>query len=174
MSQPPSVHVQPLAPLLRVLRTCRRNDLLVISADGEVDLSSAGLLRRALWQDLPQHTVLDLSGVSFMAAAGLRVLEEAAERAHLERRRIAVVATTRPVTRLLRLAGFDRIPVYSRLADAVRELPSWPVAEPLLWHSIEERGRLAPRGLDQGSAEVSRKARRWTTGRTTFPRPCSS
>ncbi len=153
MPQPPSVHVHPSAPILRVLRTCRRNDLLVITADGEIDLASAGLLRRALWQDLPRHTVLDLSGVSFMAAAGLRVLEEAAERAHLERRKVAVVARTHPAARVLRLAGFDRMPIYPRLADAVRELPAWPTAGPLLWRSADERGKLAPRGVDQGSAE---------------------
>jgi anti-anti-sigma factor len=111
---------------LKIQRRPCRPGLLVITAEGELDLSSAGLLRRALWQELSWCTVLDLSGVSFMAASALRVLDEAAERARLERRRAGIVAATSPVTRVLQLSGFDRMPVYSRLADAVRELPAAP------------------------------------------------
>ncbi len=109
--------------LLRVEQRPWRENLLVITVDGELDLSSAGQLERVLWQDLPRCTVLDLSGVTFLGATGFRPLENAADRAHLEHRRIGVVASTRPILRVLRMFGLDtRLPIYARLADAVREL----------------------------------------------------
>lgn len=101
-----------------------RPDLLVIAAVGEIDLLSARSLQRALWQDMPAATVVDLSEVTFLSGAGLRVLEKAADRAHAERRRLGIVGATRPVVRLLRLIGLEsRLPLYRALSDAVREVP---------------------------------------------------
>ncbi|WP_410657021.1 STAS domain-containing protein [Amycolatopsis sp. lyj-112] len=114
----------PADALLQVRRTRWSEDLLVVSAAGEIDLATAGHLERALWDDLPAATVLDLTDVSFLGVAGLRVLEAAANRAHVERRTVGIVASTRLVMRLLRLFDVDvRIPVYRYLPDAVRELP---------------------------------------------------
>ncbi|MFG1644275.1 STAS domain-containing protein, partial [Amycolatopsis sp. NPDC049252] len=73
----------PLGEPLRVRRHHGGAGLLVITAEGELDLVGAQVLERALAEDLPRHTVLDLSGVTFLAAAGLQVLVNAA--AHAER-----------------------------------------------------------------------------------------
>jgi anti-anti-sigma factor len=114
----------PAEQLLRVRRTRWSEDLLVVSAEGEIDLATAGQLEAALRGDLPANTVLDLTDVTFLGVAGLRVIESAAARAHVERRRTGVVADTRPVLRLLHLFGVEvRIPVYRFLTDAVREMP---------------------------------------------------
>ncbi|WP_236725411.1 STAS domain-containing protein [Amycolatopsis orientalis] len=109
---------------MQVRRTRWNDDVLVISADGEIDLATAGRLERELRHDLPVTTVVDLTGVTFLGVAGLRVIESAAARARTERRAVGVVACTRPVLRLLQLFGVDaHIPVYQYLANAIREVP---------------------------------------------------
>ncbi len=110
--------------LLRVDRIRWSEDLLVVSAVGEIDLATAGRLEDELRSDLPAATVLDLTDVAFMGVAGLRVVEAAAARAQSERRWIGVVASSRPVLRLLQLFGVDiRVPVYRHLAQAVQAVP---------------------------------------------------
>ncbi|OXM45803.1 STAS domain-containing protein [Amycolatopsis alba] len=116
--RPPGEH------LLRVQRTRWSEDLLIVSAAGEIDLATAGRLEGALWGELPSATVLDLTEVSFLGVAGLRVIESAAARARTERRTTGVVADTRPVLRLLHLFGVEaHIPVYRYLDNAIREVP---------------------------------------------------
>ncbi len=110
--------------LLRVRRTRWSENLLVVTAAGEIDLATAGRLEHALRGDLPAATVLDLTEVTFLGVAGLRVIETAAARGHAEHRTTGVVASTRPVLRLLQLFGVDaHIPVYRHLATALREVP---------------------------------------------------
>ncbi|MEU3626804.1 two-component system response regulator [Amycolatopsis coloradensis] len=110
--------------LLEVRRTRWSEDLLIVSAAGEIDLATAGRLEHALRGDPPAITVLDLSEVTFLGVAGLRVIESAAARAHAEHRTVGVVASTRPVLRLLHLFGIDvHIPVYRHLANALHEVP---------------------------------------------------
>ncbi|MEV4057064.1 STAS domain-containing protein [Amycolatopsis sp. NPDC049688] len=113
--------------VLTVRRIPWRHDLAIISAAGEVDARSVRLLHRALWQDLPACLVLNLSEVTYFAAAGVRALEGAVSRACAERRRIGIVAATRAVLVPLRISGIDtRAGVYPILADALREVPLSP------------------------------------------------
>ncbi|AUI60326.1 hypothetical protein B1H26_24045 [Amycolatopsis sp. BJA-103] len=98
-------------------------DLLIFAVSGELDVITSPLLQRNLNQPLPASTVIDLAGVTFLGAAGLRVLETASARARAERRRIGLVTARSSVLRILRLFAVDvRMPVYPRLADAVREM----------------------------------------------------
>ncbi|MBB5857810.1 STAS domain-containing protein [Amycolatopsis umgeniensis] len=116
--RPPEEH------LLQVRWTRWSEDLLVVSATGEIDLATAGRLEHALCGDLPAATVLDLTEVAFLGVAGLRVIETAAARARAEHRTTGIVASTRPVLRLLHLFGVDaHIPVFQHLATAIREVP---------------------------------------------------
>jgi anti-anti-sigma factor len=109
---------------MRVHRTRWSDDLLVVSAGGEIDLATAGRLERALRGPLPAATVLDLTDVTFLGVAGLRVIESSAARARSERRATGVVACTHPVLRLLHLFGVDaHIPLYRNLTTAIREVP---------------------------------------------------
>ncbi|KZB88650.1 STAS domain-containing protein [Amycolatopsis regifaucium] len=110
--------------LMRVRRIRWSDDLLVVSAAGEIDLATAGRLERALRGSLPATTIIDLTEVTFLGVAGLRVIESSAARARTERRATGVVACTHPVLRLLHLFGVDaHIPLYRHLAAAVREVP---------------------------------------------------
>jgi anti-anti-sigma factor len=107
-------------PRLLVRQTEARAGVLVVAAAGTVDGTTAWLLQRALWRDLPATTVIDLSDVRVLSIAGVRVLEGAAARARAEQRRIVLVARSFSVTRVLRLFALDvRVPVYARLSDAV-------------------------------------------------------
>jgi anti-anti-sigma factor len=111
------------AQMLTVLRGPNHGDLAVITVTGEIDVTSVGLLERTLWVGPPSGVVLDLSGVTFLAAAGLGMLVRAAERARAERQAFGIVAVTRPVLRVLRLTGLDTaLPVFAYVSDAVREL----------------------------------------------------
>ncbi|WP_165436120.1 STAS domain-containing protein [Amycolatopsis suaedae] len=111
------------------VRQLRDEDILIISAAGEIDLVSLPSLRRAFEQPLPAVTICDLTEVTFMGVAGLGVLAAAATEADLERRRFGVVASTRCVTRLVTLFGLDRrFPVHARLPEAVDRLNTRPHA----------------------------------------------
>ncbi|MFD6072262.1 STAS domain-containing protein [Amycolatopsis lurida] len=98
--------------------------LLILTVTGELDATTAPLLRRHLAGNLPDHTVIDLSRVTFLGVAGLQVLEAAALAGH-ERRRLALVTSSPTDLRILRLFGLDvRVTVYPRLSDAIRAISS--------------------------------------------------
>ncbi len=68
----------------------------------------------------PSRIVCDLTGVTFLGAAGLSVIAEAIDRAGDGAVGLWLVADTRPVRRVLHLAGLDRcVAVAARLSDAV-------------------------------------------------------
>jgi anti-anti-sigma factor len=83
-----------------------------LSLVGELDLVSAPILQAAFdrLESAPVALiVVDLRRLSFMDAAGLRVLAEAHKRARRGRWRLVVVRGPRPVQRLLELTGFDNL-----------------------------------------------------------------
>jgi len=97
-----------------------RPGVLVVSAVGEVDVLTVRTLTDVLSIDLPATTVLDLSDVTLLSAAALRVLHDAADRAVKEHRRLRVVAVNSCVLHLLRLAELDlRVPVYPSVREAL-------------------------------------------------------
>lgn len=115
---------QEAAKILSVERDEVRPGLLVISAAGEIDALSVRLLQHATWRDLAPVTVVDLSRVTFLAAAGLRVLGQAAQRAHAERRRLCLVTPAHPASVvLLTFWNDDRVFLHASLAEALRANP---------------------------------------------------
>jgi anti-anti-sigma factor len=83
-----------------------------LSLVGELDLVSAPILRDGFDRMESASVgmiVVDLRRLSFMDAAGLRVLAEADERAQRGRWSLAVVRGPRPVQRVLELTGFDKL-----------------------------------------------------------------
>lgn len=86
----------------------RHGRAIVVSASGDVDLASAGLLREALDRsrsDDAAPVVLDLSAVPFMDSSGLAVVMGAAD--HLGQRLFVVLAEGSPVAKLFALTGVD-------------------------------------------------------------------
>jgi anti-anti-sigma factor len=115
---------QAAAKILVVGRDVVRPGLLVVSAAGEIDALSVRLLQHATERDLAPITVVDLSRVTFLAAAGLRALAQAAQRAHAGQRRLCLVAPPHPVSVvLLTFWNDDRVVLYPTLAEALRANP---------------------------------------------------
>lgn len=109
-------------PVLRVESRQVRVGLEVMALVGEIDLATAPILRRALADCETRRVarvVVDTSGVSFLSAAGVGVLAEAAWRARGQQWHMSVV-TGRVVRRVLELIGDgDRLVTYVSLAEAL-------------------------------------------------------
>ncbi|HEV7651561.1 MAG TPA: STAS domain-containing protein [Actinophytocola sp.] len=108
-------------------RTPYRDDLYVVTVTGELDMKTAPQLAEALGGDIPPVLVADLTRVTFLSAAGLRVLVAAAARAHENRCCVGLVADGVLALRVLRMSGVAAsIPTFESLSDAVRELAPRP------------------------------------------------
>jgi anti-anti-sigma factor len=114
-------------PPLRTRRTRYRDDLVVVTVAGDLDMETAPRLARALDGEIPPVLVADLTKVTLLSAAGLRVLADAAERAREHRSRLGLVAVGALAMRVLRMSGVAAsIPTFESLSDAVRELAPRP------------------------------------------------
>ncbi|MFJ1767242.1 STAS domain-containing protein [Amycolatopsis sp. NPDC088138] len=98
---------------------------LVVAVDGDVDLSTAPMLRHALGEALgraPRRIVVDLSLVRFLNTAGLEVLLDAHRRAGQDTD-LRLVATTRATWRPLQLTRtHERLVIHASLATAIAAL----------------------------------------------------
>lgn len=84
----------------------------VLRCSGEIDMTSAAVLREAIGGLLdrrPPALVIDLTGVGFFGSTGISALVAAQERADRGGVLLVVVATTRPVLRPLQVTAVDRI-----------------------------------------------------------------
>ena len=102
--------------------------VLVVAPTGEVDVSSAGVLRRAAREAVdtaPRSVVVDLSGLTFCGSTGLVTLLEARE--HADRRGVGFgTAGGRPIMRrVLDISGFGPVLRHrDTLADALAAVGS--------------------------------------------------
>jgi len=86
------------------LRIDRGPDGLVLS--GEIDAHTATLLREALFPaPLVGDLRIDMSQVTFIDSSGLRVVLEAHQAFESDSRRLVLVAPSRPVARVIAVAG---------------------------------------------------------------------
>lgn len=135
----PTIRHRAKAPVVTVRATQPEpsaGDLLVVTAApagqavtvlrvaGEIDLTTVDALRQQLTEHLtaPERAVvLDFTGVTFLAACGLRVLVETTERAHTSGVALRLVAgEARAVLRALEVTGLaDEIPRADTVTDAV-------------------------------------------------------
>ena len=102
-------------------------ETVVLAVSGELDVASAPMLRahvRFALGGRPARLVIDLAGLRFCDAAGLSVLAMAQNAATRDGASLALAAVPRPVTRLLRMTGMNRIlDVYPSVAAATMRLP---------------------------------------------------
>jgi anti-sigma B factor antagonist len=108
--------------LVDVSARCVSSGVAVVQVRGEVDLSTAPVLRAELDHQLDQRPtmlVLDLTGVTFFGASGVRVLLEARWQAALTAIPVRLVHTTRAVSRPLDVLHLNYLfPAYPTLAHA--------------------------------------------------------
>lgn len=100
--------VPEVTDILRFSVWCPRRDIAMVLVDGEIDLRTAPSFRDQLFRSLaagPVMVVLDLSPVTFLGAAGLRVLVDAQTQAEKTRRRMVLITEARCVDRALEVTG---------------------------------------------------------------------
>ncbi len=99
--------------------------VVVLRVVGEVDLATVGWLREHLHKYLSSDyrgVILDCTKVSFLAACGIGLLVEIAERARAEGMALRLVAQTPLVLRALEVALADQlVPRAATVAEAVAE-----------------------------------------------------
>ncbi|TDV36025.1 STAS domain-containing protein [Actinophytocola oryzae] len=106
------------------VKVVRHNpDLYVCRVAGEVDLLTVPTLVNVL-DDLREReapaVVVDLTGVTYCAAAGVRALLDATETARAAGQRLAVVIASLTVARVLKATDtIDGIENYSNLSEAM-------------------------------------------------------
>jgi anti-sigma B factor antagonist len=109
-----------------VLQIHERDDLEKIHPIGEIDLYTAPMLRDAIAdterRQVP-NVLVDMSDVPFLALVGVQVLREANDRSTDDHRRLALVAPTHPVRRVLTLTEVtDELEIYVTLPNAMSAL----------------------------------------------------
>ncbi|MFC3961749.1 STAS domain-containing protein [Nocardia jiangsuensis] len=97
-----------------------RRDITLLTVGGEIDLSTAPVLKERLSSaaDGTGTLVVDLTPVTFLAAAGLRVLLDAQCAADRSQLRLVWITGARPVDRAVEIGGAgDRLRRVSSLAS---------------------------------------------------------
>lgn len=97
-----------------------RDDVVIITASGEIDMDTAPDLRAAMQPHLgfAAHLIADLTAVTFMDSSGLSVFVGAAQ--ELGEGRLTVVAANERVLKVFRLTGLDQvIPIVADLPTAL-------------------------------------------------------
>lgn len=93
------------------MTTERREGLVVLALQGEMDISEADRLEQellSLERDEPALLVLDLRGLSFLDSTGLRLVLEADTRARRANRRLAIIPGPDVVHRVFLIAMLDK------------------------------------------------------------------
>ena len=103
--------------------------VVVARLTGEIDLSNAPSLERAMLDAVPNTAtgmVVDLSGVSYLDSAGIRMLGEMAERLRWREQRFAVVAPEGSRVRgVLTMAGAQDVVTFAdSFGSALRAVDS--------------------------------------------------
>jgi anti-sigma B factor antagonist len=95
----------------------------VVTAPGEIDVTNATALRKALLEAAARGRgamVVDMSRTRFCDSAGLNVLIRAHKRARAEGGELLLVVPATTVLRIFAITGIDRmIPNFSSLEDAL-------------------------------------------------------
>ena len=105
------------------LRFDRLDGIPIARLSGEVELSNAAGLRRALIDSVSNEDsalVIDLDGVTYLDSAGIRMLFTLQRKLTDRRQRLAIVlASHSPVRRSLELSGvLATIPVFETTSEA--------------------------------------------------------
>ena len=112
------------------LHAQRLDGQVVLSVHGEIDLENAGRARERIVSAVPsgaQGIVLDLSNVSHLDSAGVRLLFDLARRLRERRQELAVVAPSQSLLRdVLAVVSLDRVAaVAETLDEALAGLRQW-------------------------------------------------
>ncbi len=96
-----------------------RQGVVVLAVGGEIDTNTAPILHTVISQaiaDKPSALVIDLSGVQFIASAGLRILVQTKDKVGGSAD-LAVVSSGGVISKLIRLIGLDATFLLSKTVD---------------------------------------------------------
>ena len=97
-----------------------RDGVSVVRVEGEVDLTNAAALERALEGISAGAVVLDLSGVVYLDSSGIRVIDRGHRHLAQQQRLLLIVCPPdSPSDWTLRVAGFDRTTILATVDAAV-------------------------------------------------------
>lgn len=102
----------------------------VLALVGELDVTNADEVEetvRVAWQDPPSYLVFDLSGLTFMDSAGVRVLVRARRRATEHGGTVVLAGLTPSVSRIIEITGLDQ--VFTIRATLDEALPAGSVSD---------------------------------------------
>jgi anti-sigma B factor antagonist len=118
--------VDHLSPLQLAER--RDGNAVVLSAEGIVDMAAAPTLTnqiRAILRRRPAALVVDLTGVTFLASAGMSVLMEADRKSGELDIPFRVVAPGSVTAKPMQLLGIDELlAIYPTVSTALHDVPS--------------------------------------------------
>ena len=110
-------------PLTVMALPVREEGVLVLQMAGEIDLATVGQLQQYLYKHAlggPRGVVLDCTEVSFLAACGVSLLVEIADRSRAQGVALRLVAQSRAVLRALEVTGVNGlVPRAATVAEAV-------------------------------------------------------
>ena len=101
----------------------RVGDTAVVHLAGEVDLTVADVLYRRISRETAQRSavVLDLSAVTFLDSAGVRLVDDLSRACAERRASLRVVAPRGPARSALTLCGFPERLLAAHVEEALRE-----------------------------------------------------
>jgi len=99
----------------------------LVTVAGDIDIASAPSLRRHLLSVPECSTVLDLSGVQLLSAAGLTELVDLRDRLTRADARLALAAAPRLVRRVLTITGLDDTMLLADTVDDAVHLVTAPI-----------------------------------------------
>ncbi|GGL42234.1 STAS domain-containing protein [Phycicoccus endophyticus] len=92
--------------------TSRRDDIGIVTVEGEVDVHSAAQLRQALDAEVAEgrtRLVVDLDAVSFLDSTGLGVLVGRLKLVRNSSGWLRLVCTSERILRVFRITGLDKV-----------------------------------------------------------------
>jgi anti-anti-sigma factor len=97
-----------------------RGGVSVVQVEGEVDLTNADALERAVEEIAEGAVVLDLSGVAYLDSSGIRAIDRGHRVLARDRRRLLIVSPPdSPSDWTFRVAGFDRTTILASIDAAL-------------------------------------------------------
>jgi anti-sigma B factor antagonist len=122
------VHALHEKPSVLTLAERHEGDAVVLSAEGIVDMAAAPTLTeqiRAILRQRPAALVVDLTGVTFLATAGMSVLMEAYRKSKELAICFRVVAQGPVTVKSMQLLGIDDLlAIYPTVSTALQGVPS--------------------------------------------------
>jgi anti-anti-sigma factor len=105
------------------LRITGRSPVVVAVMSGEIDLANADTGEERIVAGVPSEAdrlILDLSDVTYLDSAGIRLILGVNERLHLRRQQLRlVVPDTAPIQRLIEITRLGvQVPIFGSLSDA--------------------------------------------------------